>query len=50
MQISPGLVYSLELLSVVINLISMGVYTNYYLPALLAELRLPEDDDRTKPH
>jgi CDP-diacylglycerol--glycerol-3-phosphate 3-phosphatidyltransferase len=35
------LVYGLEGLSVVINLISIGVYTGRFWPALRAELRLP---------
>ena len=35
------LVYGLEGLSVVINLISIGVYTSRFWPALRAELRLP---------
>jgi CDP-diacylglycerol--glycerol-3-phosphate 3-phosphatidyltransferase len=47
-RISPMLVYWLELLSVAINLISIGVYTRYYWPTLSAELRLPEDRDTDK--
>jgi CDP-diacylglycerol--glycerol-3-phosphate 3-phosphatidyltransferase len=35
-------VYSLEGLSVAINLISIGVYTGRFWPALRAELRLPD--------
>ena len=35
--------YGLEVLSMVINLISIGVYTSRYWPALRAELRLPDE-------
>jgi CDP-diacylglycerol--glycerol-3-phosphate 3-phosphatidyltransferase len=39
----PGqLIQILEWVSVVINLVSIAVYTRYYWPALRAELRLPE--------
>jgi len=37
------LVYALEGLSVAINLISIGVYTMRFWPALRAELRLPDE-------
>jgi CDP-diacylglycerol--glycerol-3-phosphate 3-phosphatidyltransferase len=40
-RMPESLVYSLEGLSVVINLISIGVYTGRFWPALRAELRLP---------
>jgi|ERR1035438_9127250 CDP-diacylglycerol--glycerol-3-phosphate 3-phosphatidyltransferase len=36
------LVYGMEGLSVVINLISIGVYTGRFWPALRAELRMPD--------
>ena len=38
-------VYGVEGLSVAINLISIGVYTGRYWPALRAELRLPEGEE-----
>ena len=40
--IPEPVVYVMEGLSVAINLISIGVYTGRYWPALRAELRLPE--------
>jgi CDP-diacylglycerol--glycerol-3-phosphate 3-phosphatidyltransferase len=40
-RMPESLVYGLEGLSVVINLISIGVYTSRFWPALRAELRLP---------
>ena len=46
MRIPDCVVYALEGLSVAINLISIGVYTARFWPALRAELRLP---DRDKP-
>ena len=46
MRIPDYVVYGLEGLSVAINLISIGVYTARFWPALRAELRLP---DRDKP-
>jgi len=39
-----SVVYALEGLSVAINLISIGVYTGRFWPALRAELRLPDAD------
>jgi CDP-diacylglycerol--glycerol-3-phosphate 3-phosphatidyltransferase len=42
-QIPESVVYGLEILSVVINFISIAVYTLQFWPALRAELRLPED-------
>jgi CDP-diacylglycerol--glycerol-3-phosphate 3-phosphatidyltransferase len=42
--IPEPVVYVMEGLSVVINLISIGVYTGRYWPALRAELRLPEGE------
>lgn len=44
-QFSDRVVYALEALSVAINLISIGVYTAYYWPALRAELRASEDKE-----
>ena len=38
-------VYGLEGLSMAINLISIGVYTGRFWPALRAELRLPDEND-----
>jgi CDP-diacylglycerol--glycerol-3-phosphate 3-phosphatidyltransferase len=43
--IPEPVVYVMEGLSVVINLISIGVYTGRYWPALRAELRLPEGEE-----
>ncbi len=43
-QFPKQVVYGLEALSVAINLISIGVYTLRYWPALRAELRLPDED------
>jgi CDP-diacylglycerol---glycerol-3-phosphate 3-phosphatidyltransferase len=45
-RISDRVVYGLEGLSMAINLISIGVYTGRFWPALRAELRLP---DKEKP-
>ena len=42
--IPEPVVYVMEGLSVAINLISIGVYTGRYWPALRAELRLPEGE------
>jgi CDP-diacylglycerol--glycerol-3-phosphate 3-phosphatidyltransferase len=44
-QFPSSAVYALEGLSVVINLISISVYTERYWPALRAELRPPAVDD-----
>jgi CDP-diacylglycerol--glycerol-3-phosphate 3-phosphatidyltransferase len=44
MRIPDCVVYALEGLSVAINLISIGVYTARFWPALRAELRLPDQD------
>ena len=41
-RIPAPVVYGLEGLSVAINLISIGVYTGRFWPALRAELRLPD--------
>ena len=41
-QVPESVVYGLEGLSVAINLVSIGVYTLRFWPALRAELRLPE--------
>jgi hypothetical protein len=41
-------VYWLEGLSVAINLISIGVYTGRFWPALRAELRLPDGETPEK--
>ena len=43
-QFPDSLVYGLEALSVAINLISIGVYTGRFWPALRAELRLPDGE------
>ncbi len=43
-RIPTGVVYALEVLSMAINLISIGVYTLQFWPALRAELRLPDDE------
>jgi CDP-diacylglycerol--glycerol-3-phosphate 3-phosphatidyltransferase len=40
-----SVVYGLEGLSVAINLVSIGVYTGRFWPALRAELRLPDRHD-----
>jgi CDP-diacylglycerol--glycerol-3-phosphate 3-phosphatidyltransferase len=44
-QIPAGLVYCLEGLSMLINLVSIAVYTRFFLPALSAELRLPDEEE-----
>jgi CDP-diacylglycerol--glycerol-3-phosphate 3-phosphatidyltransferase len=44
LQFPPALVYALEGLSVAINVISIGVYTAFFWPALRAELRLPDNN------
>ena len=41
----PLSVYALECLSLLINLISMGVYSRRFWPAIRAELRLPAAND-----
>jgi len=43
-RVSDWLVYGLEVLSMAINLISIGVYTRRFWPALRAELRLPDGE------
>lgn len=43
LAIPASVVYALEGLSVAINLISIGVYTRRFWPALRAELRLPSE-------
>jgi CDP-diacylglycerol--glycerol-3-phosphate 3-phosphatidyltransferase len=40
--IPSSVVYALEVLSVAINLVSIGVYTTRFWPALRAELKMPE--------
>jgi CDP-diacylglycerol--glycerol-3-phosphate 3-phosphatidyltransferase len=47
-QISDSIVFGLEGLSVAINLISIGVYTRRFWPALRAELRLPTGEKPEK--
>jgi CDP-diacylglycerol--glycerol-3-phosphate 3-phosphatidyltransferase len=47
-RIPESVVYGLEGLSVAINLISIGVYTARFWPALRAELRLPDAEKRDK--
>jgi CDP-diacylglycerol--glycerol-3-phosphate 3-phosphatidyltransferase len=50
-RIPAPVVYSLEVLSMAINFVSIAVYTNYFFPALRAELRLPgEERGDTRPH
>jgi len=44
LQVPRYVVYALEVLSVAINLISIGVYTQRFWPALRAELRVPDRD------
>jgi cardiolipin synthase len=44
-RIPEAIVYGLEGLSVAINVISIGVYTGRFWPALRAELRLPEGEE-----
>ena len=41
-RITDYIVYGLEGVTVAINLISIGVYTGHFWPALRAELRLPD--------
>jgi CDP-diacylglycerol--glycerol-3-phosphate 3-phosphatidyltransferase len=48
LQFPAALVYALEGLSVAINVISIGVYTAYYWPALRAELQLPNSGRDTE--
>jgi CDP-diacylglycerol--glycerol-3-phosphate 3-phosphatidyltransferase len=43
-RVSDWLVDGLEVLSMAINLISIGVYTRRFWPALRAELRLPDGE------
>jgi cardiolipin synthase len=47
-HVPESVVYGLEGLSVAINVISIGVYTGRFWPALRAELRLPEGDKPEK--
>ena len=47
-EFPAALVYALEGLSVAINVISIGVYTAYFWPALRAELQLPDNRGDTK--
>jgi CDP-diacylglycerol--glycerol-3-phosphate 3-phosphatidyltransferase len=44
LQVPRVIVHVLEGLSVAINVVSIGVYTRYFWPALVAELRGPDDD------
>ncbi len=44
-QFPKQVVYGLEALSVAINLISIGVYTMHFWPALRAELRPPDEGE-----
>jgi CDP-diacylglycerol--glycerol-3-phosphate 3-phosphatidyltransferase len=48
LQFPATLVYSFEVLSVAINVISIGVYTAFFWPALRAELELPDKDNDSK--
>jgi CDP-diacylglycerol---glycerol-3-phosphate 3-phosphatidyltransferase len=43
LQFSAPVVHGLEALSMLINLISIGVYSKHFWPALRAELRLPDN-------
>lgn len=45
-QMPAALVYGLEVLSMTINFVSIVVYTRFFLPALRAELRLPDEEDK----
>ncbi|MBU0754023.1 MAG: CDP-alcohol phosphatidyltransferase family protein [Planctomycetes bacterium] len=42
----PFFIYALEILSLVINIISIGVYTRYYWPALKKEIPFPNKEER----
>jgi CDP-diacylglycerol--glycerol-3-phosphate 3-phosphatidyltransferase len=44
-DLPPWLIYGLEGVSMLINLVSIVVYTSFYWPALRAELRVPDDKD-----
>jgi CDP-diacylglycerol--glycerol-3-phosphate 3-phosphatidyltransferase len=48
LRFAANLVYGLEGLSVAINLISIGVYTARFWPALRAEMRLPDSEKQQK--
>lgn len=48
LRFPANLVYGLEGLSVAINLISIGVYTARFWPALRAEMRLPDSEKQEK--
>jgi CDP-diacylglycerol---glycerol-3-phosphate 3-phosphatidyltransferase len=48
LQIPDGVVYGLEFLSVLINFISIVVYTGFYWPALRAELQPASDEKQDK--
>lgn len=48
LRVPANLVYGLEGLSVAINLISIGVYTARFWPALRVELRVPDDEKQEK--
>jgi CDP-diacylglycerol--glycerol-3-phosphate 3-phosphatidyltransferase len=48
LRFPANLVYGLEGLSVAINLISIGVYTARFWPALRAEMRLPDSEKQQK--
>ena len=48
LRFHANLVYGLEGLSVAINLISIGVYTARFWPALRAEMRLPDSEKQQK--
>ena len=48
LRFPASLVYGLEGLSVAINLISIGVYTARFWPALRAEMRLPDSGKQEK--
>jgi hypothetical protein len=48
LRFPANLVYAQEGLSVAINLISIGVYTARFWPALRAEMRLPDSEKHQK--
>jgi CDP-diacylglycerol--glycerol-3-phosphate 3-phosphatidyltransferase len=46
LQVGSSLVYSLEAISMAINVVSIWVYTGYYSGILKKEMRLPKTDPR----
>jgi len=45
LQVPDALVFGAEVLSMVINFVSIAVYSRHFWPALRAELRLPSDQE-----